>query len=72
MKSKTQIDMVLEHMQKHGSINPKEAERLYGIMRLASRITDLRHLGYAIKSKTVKSVNRYGKPISFSEYSLEE
>lgn len=71
-KKKTQIDYILEHMRKHGSINHREAEDLYGIMRLASRINDLKQLEYVIDKKMVSGHNRYGIPVRYAEYSLKE
>lgn len=50
----TDNEFVLAHLQKWGSITPKEAYARYGIMRLGARIWDLRHkYGYDIESKPV-------------------
>jgi hypothetical protein len=38
----TQCDKILRHIEDYGSITPMEALGHYGIMRLASRITDLK------------------------------
>lgn len=64
--------MVLEYMRQFGSINPFEAIRDIGCMRLASRINDLKDQGYAIGRRMKTSKNRYGKNVSFAEYYLEE
>lgn len=66
----TQCSNVLLHMKKYGSITHIEAEREYGIMRLASRINDLRRLGYAIESKMVSGINRDGRKTHYASYSL--
>lgn len=71
-KKKIQIDYILEHMRKNGSITPREAEDLYGVMRLASRISDLKRLGYVINKKIVSGHNRYGIPVKYAEYLLVE
>ena len=42
-----QADLILMHMKKYGSITHLEAEKEYGIARLASRINDLRRQGVA-------------------------
>jgi hypothetical protein len=42
----------------------------YGIMRLSSRVCELRDEGYNIKSEFVSSKNRYNEPVSFSKYSI--
>lgn len=68
----TQCDRILRHFRDYGSITSLEAMKEYGIMRLASRISDLRRLGYAIKKTTETSKNRYGEPTSYARYSLEE
>lgn len=67
-----QTDLVLMHMKKYGSITHQEAEREYGIARLASRITDLRRMGVAIKSEMVTGKNRYGGKTHYARYSLLE
>ena len=38
-------ELILEYMEKHGSITPLEAQRELGCMRLGARIWDLRHEG---------------------------
>lgn len=68
----TQCQMVLEYMIEFGSINPMEAIRDIGCMRLAARISDLRGQGYAIGRRTKTAKNRYGNNVSFAEYYLEE
>ena len=68
----TQCERVLHHMQTLGSITSLEAMQEYGIMRLASRITDLRRQGVAIAKQTAKGKNRYGEVIAYAAYRLEE
>lgn len=46
-----QCERVLRHMKDHGSITSAEAITEYGIYRLASRISDLKSKGVAIKKK---------------------
>lgn len=65
----TQNDMVLD-MLKRGKVTQMDALREIGCMRLASRISDLKRMGYKIDRHMVTRVNRYGKKVSFSEYSL--
>lgn len=48
---KTQKQIVLEHIERLGSISPAEALRDYQITRLAARINDLKKDGYDIKSE---------------------
>lgn len=67
----TQCDRILRHMQDYGSITSLEAVQEYGILRLASRICDLRAAGVPIKAEKVTGKNRYGEVTSYSRYSLE-
>lgn len=63
---------VLEYIQRFGSISPLEALRDLGIMRLASRIFELRELGYQIIGKVEIGKNRYGESIHYMRYSMGE
>jgi len=71
MKQK-QTEKVLQYIKDFGSINPLEALNDLGIMRLASRICDLRNEGYVITKEMKKGKNRYGETVYFAEYSLKE
>lgn len=66
----TQCERVLRHMNDFGSITSAEAMTEYGIMRLASRISDLKKLGFPIKKEMVSGKNRYGEPTSYAQYSI--
>lgn len=68
----TQCEKVLEYMKTFGSITQLDALRDIGCMRLASRISDLRHQGVAIGRRMKTSKNRYGDDVYFAEYYLEE
>ena len=68
----TQCERVLRHMQQRGSIDPREALEAYGIMRLGARIWDLKRVGCKIRRETVQDVNRFGEPVRFTRYSLED
>ena len=66
----TQCEAVLEFMRVFGEITQKDA---YGmdIYRLASRISDLKRMGYNIQSDTVTVKNRYGDNCHIKQYRLE-
>ena len=66
----TQCEKVLRHLADYGSITSLEAMTEYGIMRLASRVSDLKKAGYDIRSVTEHGRNRYGEPTSYSRYYL--
>ncbi len=68
----SQTQMILMHLQEYGTITSVEAMQNYGIMRLASRIKDLKRQGIDIISETVRSHNRFGDPVRFSQYRLAE
>ena len=70
MEKLTQCQKILRHIKDYGSINPHEAFSHYGIMRLASRITDLKHQGYDIKVEMRTGVNRYQEPVRFAVYTI--
>jgi hypothetical protein len=57
-------------MKDYGSITSLEAVNEYGIMRLASRINDLRAQGIAISSEVVSGKNRYGETTHYAVYRL--
>lgn len=67
----TQNERILDYIDKFGSITQYEALRDLGVMRLASRISDLKRLGYPIVS-TVESVkNRFDETCHIKRYRLE-
>lgn len=68
----TQAQRVLGYMENCGSITQLEAWKEIGVMRLASRISELRKNGCKITSKMEKVKNRYGETCSVKRYSLAE
>ncbi len=68
----TQNEKVLRHLQEHGSITPLDALKEYSIMRLASRISDLKRMGIKITSKIESSKNSYGDTVHYSVYRLAD
>ena len=66
----TQCEKILRHLKDYGSITSLEAMQEYGIMRLASRINDLRQGGVDIKSETATGKNRYGETTHYAVYRL--
>ena len=68
----TQTERILAYMKEFGSITQMEAIRDLGVMRLASRISDMRGEGIAIVSKTITVKNRYGEKVCVKQYSLED
>ena len=68
----TQCEKILRHLQDVGSISPLDAMEQYGIMRLAARISNLRDMGYPIKSEMVTGVNRYQEKVHYKIYYLDK
>lgn len=67
----TQCQQIIEFIKEYGLITSAAAMQDLGIYRLASRICDLKKMGYPIKSHWVTSVNRYGAPVKYKAYGLE-
>lgn len=68
----TQSERIIRHLNDHGSITSLEAITEYGILRLASRISDLRAQGIPIVSEVATGKNRYGETTHYSVYRLAE
>lgn len=68
----TQNQRVIEYMREKGSITQLEALKELGVMRLASRISDLRRSGYKIAGSMETVKNRYGENCAIKRYSLIE
>ena len=47
-RTDSQAASILAHLQSGNSITPRDAIQLFGCMRLAARIAELRELGHAI------------------------
>ena len=67
----TQCERIVQYIEDWGSITTFDAFTDLGITRLASRIHDLRTMGYKIKVERVSKKNRYGESVTFNKYSLE-
>ena len=67
----TQAERVLAYMMEFGSITQFEAFRDLGVMRLASRISDLKKQGYPIESNMETVKNRFDENCYIKRYSLE-
>ena len=70
MSKATQTERVLEYIDEFGSITQIEALRDLGVMRLASRISDLKRQGYPIISNIEAVKNRSGENCHIKRYSL--
>lgn len=68
----TQNDRILDYIDRFGSITQLDALADLGIMRLASRISDLRRLGFPIVSEMETVKNRFGEKCHIKRYRLAE
>lgn len=71
-KRPTQRQRVLDYIHDFGSITSYEANKDLGVTRLASRISELKKMGYTIVSKFETVENRYGEACHIKRYSIEE
>ena len=72
-KKKKQHELVLEYLQTHkNGMTSLDAFNKFGIMQMPKRIWILKRLGYKINTKTEKGVNRFGAPVHYTRYTLEE
>ena len=67
----TQNERIIAYIKEHGSITQLDALRDLGVMRLASRISDLKRLGYPIVSTVETVKNKYQEPCRIKRYRLE-
>ena len=69
----TQKELILKHLQEHGSITSMEAFTLFGATRLSAIIYDLRRKdGYNITSELEKVKTRQGHITHIARYSLKQ
>lgn len=66
----SQNDRIIDYIHRFGSITQLEALQDLGVMRLASRISDLRRLGYPIMSETAVVKNRFGEDCHIKRYRI--
>ena len=64
---------ILEYMKEHNNmITSMDAFKYLGITRLSARIKELRQLGYNISTIMIDGQNRFGEPVRFGLYKLNE
>ena len=65
-----QCERIIDYIQSFGSITTLQAFQDIGCTRLASRINDLKKMGYRFDTDTEKSKNRYGETVHYKRYRL--
>lgn len=68
----TQHKRIMRHLCEHGTLTSMEAISLYGIMKLSTRVSELRARGEQIETVMRKGLNRYGDPVRYAEYRMKE
>ena len=66
----TQHDRIINYLKAFGSITPMEAFMDLGITKLATRVSEMRRLGFEFEQKMEESTNRYGEIVRYMRYSL--
>ena len=66
----TQNERILDYIARFGSITQLDALQDLGVMRLASRISDLRSEGYPITSTIETVKNRFGEKCHIKRYRM--
>lgn len=64
----SQNDRIIDYIERFGSISQLEALSDLGVMRLASRISDMRRLGVQIVSEYEEVTNRFGEKCQIKRY----
>lgn len=72
MSKITQCERIAKYMDDFGSITQLDAIRDLGVMRLASRISDMKRNGMKISKSMESGTNRYGEATRFARYKMEE
>ncbi len=67
----TQRLRVMQHLKEGKTLTSLEALRLYGIMRLPNRISELRRRGEQIEKQTIIVRNKYGEAVRVAQYKLK-
>ena len=65
----TQRDMILEYIDRFGSISPMEAFSDLGITKLATRVSELDAMGVSLEKTWESRRNRFGKIVRYKRYS---
>lgn len=68
----TQAQRILDYIDQFGSITQLDALKDLSCMRLASRISDLKRMGYPIISKTEAVKNRFGESCYIKRYYIQK
>lgn len=65
-----QHERIVNYIRQNGSISEYDAH-VIGIMKLSARLTEMKRMGYPLKSTWVKGKNEFGE-YRYKRYTLEE
>lgn len=65
-------ERALDYMMENGSITSWDAYEAFGCTRLSSVIHRLRKDGFPIVTETVYGKDRFGEPMNYAKYRMEE
>ena len=68
----TQHEQILTYIRTFGSISPMEAFADLGITKLATRVSEMRKEGISFIKEPITTKNRFGRPVIFMRYRLDE
>lgn len=68
----TQAERIETYMRDFGGITALEALRDLGVMRLASRISEMRRNGVKITDRMIPVKNRYGETVHVKRYEVAQ
>lgn len=68
----TQRDRVLQYIKENGSITAYDAFKQIGCTQVATRIKELKGMGYKFRKERVYKKNQYGDPTHYDKYFLVE
>jgi len=72
VKLTNQQNDVLTYLRTHNYLTSLNSGTVIGVVDLRKRVSELRRLGYPIGDRTVSKKNRYGRPVRFKQYFLDE
>lgn len=72
MKTVTQVERIIDYIKRYGSITPLDALKEFGCMRLASRMCDIKAMGYGVVREFEHSKTRSGEPVKYARYRFTE
>tara|TARA_R110000823_G_C15796019_1_gene486671 strand:- start:26 stop:244 length:219 start_codon:yes stop_codon:yes gene_type:complete len=72
MAKLTQNERVINYLSQGNKITSLDAWKELGIMRLASRIYDIKRQGVAVQKEQITVKNRFGESCTVSQWSMPQ